>query len=131
MRAAVQTAHGVYVVDLDEDEVVGLDAAARLPPAPPVELSLPLVVSAAASGSTIVAVVDRRPPLVVSHDAGRTWHEAGGGLPRGSAVAIAAENPDVVLYGARNRLYLSTDGGTLWRGLAPELPEIEAIALTD
>ena len=38
------------------------------------------------------------------------------------------DDPDVVLYGARNRLYLSTDGGTLWRGLAPELPEIEAIA---
>lgn len=128
MRAAVQTAHGVYAVDLDEEEVVGLDADTRLPPAPPVEVSLPLVVAAVASGSTIVAVVNRRPPLVVSRDAGRTWREAGGGLPRGSAVAIAADNPDVVLYGARNRLYLSTDGGTLWRGLAPELPEIEAVA---
>src|SRR5206468_4079008 len=82
VRAEVQTAHGVYLVELDEEEVVELDADARLPPAPPVELSLPLVVAAAASGSTIVAVVDRRPPLVVSHDAGRTWREAGGGLPR-------------------------------------------------
>lgn len=129
MRAAVQTAHGVYTVDLDQEEVLELDSGARLPVAPPVELSLPRVVAAAAAGSTIVVVVDRRPPLVVSHDAGRTWREAGGGLPRGSAVAIAAENHDVVLYGARNRLYLSTDGGTLWRGLAPELPEIEAVAL--
>ena len=130
MRADVQTAHGVYVIDVDEEEVVELDEERRLPPAPPVELSLPLVVGAAASGSTIVAVVDRRPPLVVSHDAGRTWREAGGGLPRGRAVAISPDDPDVVLYAARNRLYLSTDGGTLWRGLAPELPEIEAVAVT-
>ena len=129
MRADVETAHGVYVIDLDEEEVVELDEERRLPPAPSVELSLPLVVGAAASGSTIVAVVDRRPPLVVSHDAGRKWREAGGGLPRGHAVAISPDDPDVVLYAARNRLYLSTDGGTLWRGLAPELPEIEAVAL--
>jgi hypothetical protein len=33
-----------------------------------------------------------------------------------------------VLYAGRNRLYLSADGGTLWRGLAPELPEIEGVA---
>ena len=129
MRAAVQTAHGVYTVDLDDEEVVGLDTEARLPEPPAPETGLPLVVAAAAAGSTIVAVVDRRPPLVVSGDAGRTWREAGGGLPRGRAVAIASDGPDVVLYGARNRLYLSTDGGTLWRALAPELPEIEAIAL--
>jgi hypothetical protein len=130
VRAAVQTVHGVYVVDLDEEEVLELDSGARLPAAPPVELSIPLVVAAAASGSTVVAVVDRRPPLVVSHDAGRTWREAGGGLPRGRAVAISPDDPDVVLYAARNRLYLSTDGGILWRGLAPELPEIDAVALT-
>jgi hypothetical protein len=130
VRASVQTAHGVYTVDLDDEEVVGLDAQARLPnPSAPPETGLPLVVAAAAAGSTIVAVVDRRPPLVVSNDAGRTWREAGGGLPRGRAVAIAPEDPDVVLYAARNRLYLSTDGGTLWRALAPELPEIEALGL--
>ena len=62
-------------------------------------------------GSTVVAVVDRRPPLVVSNDAGRTWREAGGGLPPGRAVAIADDDPDLVLYAARNRLYLSEDGG--------------------
>jgi len=129
VRAAVQTPHGVYTVDIEEEEVLELDADARLPEQPPVELGLPLVVAAAAVGSTIVAVVDRRPPLVVSTDAGVTWREAGGGLPRGRAVAIAPDDPDVVLYGARNRLYLSTDGGTLWRGLAPELPEIEAVAV--
>lgn len=128
MNAAVQTAHGVYVVDLDEEEVVSLEEGARLPPAPPVPVSLPLVLDAAASGSTIVAVLDRRPPLAVSHDAGRTWREAGGGLARGRAVAIAEEDPDVVLYAARNRLHVSRDGGRFWSALALELPEIDRIA---
>jgi hypothetical protein len=86
------------------------------------------VVATAASGSTVVAVVDRRPPLAVSHDAGVTWREAGGGLPAGRAVAIEEDNPDVVLYAARNRLYLSTDGARFWRALTPELPEIQAVS---
>src|SRR5439155_603953 len=73
-------------------------------------LSLPRVVAAAEAGSTIVAVVDTKPPLVVSHDAGRTWRESGRGLPAGRAVAIAPDDPDVVLYAARNRLYLSPAG---------------------
>jgi photosystem II stability/assembly factor-like uncharacterized protein len=89
------------------------------------------VVGAAAVGSTIVAVVDRKPPLAISNDAGSTWREAGGGLPPGFAVAIHDDNPDVMLYAARNRLYLSENGGTFWRALVPELPEIEAVAFLD
>jgi len=118
---------GVFEVDLEEQEVLGLADAPVEPPA--LELPLPRVVAAAASGSTVIAVVDRRPPLAISNDAGRTWREAGGGLPAGRAIAIAEENPDVVLYAARNRLYLSEDGGRFWRSLAPELPKIEAVAL--
>jgi hypothetical protein len=94
---------------------------------PDVKVELPRVVAAAASGSTVVAVVDRRPPLAVSRDAGRTWHEAGGGLPPGFAVAIDEDNPDLMLFAARNRLYLSENGGIFWRALVPELPEIEAV----
>jgi photosystem II stability/assembly factor-like uncharacterized protein len=89
------------------------------------------VVAAAAVGSTIVAVVDRKPPLAISNDAGSTWREAGGGLPPGFAVAIHDDNPDMMLYAARNRLYLSENGGTFWRALVPELPEIEAVAFLD
>ena len=65
-----------------------------------------------------------RPPPAARgpNDAGRTWREAGGGLPAGFAVAIADDNPDYVVYAARNRLYLSEDGGRFWRSLAPELP---------
>lgn len=128
MRGFVGTADGVYEVDLEEEVVVGLEGGETLE-AETLELPLPRVIAAAAVGSTLIAVVDRRPPLAVSNDAGRTWREAGGGLPAGRAVAIAEQNPDLVLYAARNRLYLSTDGGRFWRALAPELPEIQALEL--
>ena len=128
MRAFARTVDGVFEVDLDEEEVLGLTDARVEREA--VETGLPLVVAAARSGSTVIAVVDRRPPLAISNDAGRTWREAGGGLPAGRAIAIAGDDPDYVLYAARNRLYLSEDGGRFWRALAPELPEIEAVALS-
>ncbi|MFN2471222.1 MAG: WD40/YVTN/BNR-like repeat-containing protein [Gaiellaceae bacterium] len=128
MIAAAGTAEGVYLVDVGTEQLVGFEAEARLEPAG-LDVELPRLVAATVSGSTVVAVLDRRPPLAVSHDAGRTWREAGGGLPPGSAVAIASDNPDVIVYGARNRLYLSRDGGRFWRSLAPELPEIEALEL--
>jgi hypothetical protein len=125
VTAAVRTTSGTYLVDLEEEEVIGetddFDA-------PTLKVELPRVVAAAASGATVVAVVDRRPPLAVSHDAGSTWHEAGGGLPPGFAVAINEDNPDVMLYAARNRLYLSENGGIFWRALVPELPDIKAVA---
>jgi photosystem II stability/assembly factor-like uncharacterized protein len=128
VRALVRTVDGVFEVDLDEEEVLGLVDAWVEPE--PVSVSLPLVLAAASSGSTVIAVMDRRPPLAVSNDAGRTWRESGGGLPPGRAVAIAEDDPDYVLYAARNRLYLSTDGGRFWQALTPELPEIEAVSLT-
>jgi hypothetical protein len=127
VRAFVRTVDGVFEVDLDEELVLGLVDAPVEPPR--VEVSLPLVVAAASSGSTVIAIVDRRPPLAISNDAGRTWREAGGGLPPGRALAIAEDDPDYVLYAARNRLHLSEDGGRFWRSLAPELPEIEAVTL--
>ena len=127
MRAAVQTEHGVYEVDVEDELVLGLDEGTRLEPQN-VDTGLPRVVAAAASGATVVAVLDRRPPLAISNDAGSTWREAGGGLPPGFAVAIADEDPDLVLYAARNRLHLSRDGGRFWTALALELPEIEAVA---
>ena len=125
MNAAVRTASGTYLVDLETEEVIGetddFDSTT-------VKVELPRVVAAASAGATVVAVVDRRPPIAVSHDAGSTWHEAGGGLPPGFAVAIDEDNPDVMLFAARNRLYLSENGGIFWRALVPELHEISAIA---
>jgi hypothetical protein len=126
MNALVRTVAGTWLVDLETEELV---VAVEEPVTPQaVDVELPLLVAAAAAGSTVLAVVDRRPPLVVSHDAGHTWHEAGGGLPKGTAVAIDASNPDRMLYAARNRLFVSEDGGRFWRGLVLELPEITAVA---
>ena len=128
MRALVRTVDGVFEVDLDEEEVLGPADVAVEPE--DVAVSLPLLVAAAASGSTVIAVIDRRPPLAISNDAGRTWREAGGGLPPGRAIALAWDDPDYAVYAARNRLYVSTNGGVFWRALALELPEIEAVSLT-
>jgi hypothetical protein len=124
VRASVRTAEGTYDVDLELEEVVGETDAFE--PAS-VRVELPRVVAAAASGATVVAVVDRRPPLAISNDAGSTWREAGGGLPPGFAIAISDENPDLMLFAARNRLYLSENGGTFWRALVPELPDIQDV----
>jgi hypothetical protein len=125
VTAAVRTASGTYVVDLGAEEVLG--AGEEFEPAR-ISVELPRVVAAAASGATLVAVLDRRPPLAISNDAGSTWRESGGGLPAGFAIAIDDDNPDVMLFAARNRLYLSENGGVFWRSLVPELPEIQAVA---
>jgi hypothetical protein len=126
VRATVRTVAGTFDVDLDEEEILG-DAEQFEPE--PVSVELPRVVATAAAGATVVAVVDRRPPLAISNDAGSTWREAGGGLPPGFAIDISDDNPDVMLFAARNRLYLSENGGIFWRALVPELPDIEAVRL--
>jgi hypothetical protein len=124
--ALVRTAEGVVAVDVDAEVVLGdADAAVDVDR---LGLALPRLVAAARAGATVVAVVDRRPPLVVSRDGGVTWTEAGGGLPAGFDVAVHPDDPDRVLYAARNRLYVSGDGGRFWRSLAPELPDVEAVA---
>jgi hypothetical protein len=127
--AHVQTADGLAVVDLEDETVLELDPARTIEPAERPPVSLPRVLDAAAAGSTVIAVVDAKPPLMVSHDAGRTWRDSGRGLPAGRAVAISTDDPDVVLYAARNRLYLSRDGGRFWSSLALELPEIQGLSL--
>jgi len=127
--AHVQTADGLAVVDLEDETVLELDPARTIEPAERPSVSLPRVVDAAAAGSTVIAVVNAKPPLMVSHDAGRTWRDSGRGLPAGRAVAISTDEPDVVLYAARNRLYLSRDGGRFWSSLGLELPEIQRLSL--
>ncbi len=129
MIALVRTVDGTFAVDLDADDVTPWDGPTS--PAEEVVLNLPRLVGAAATGATVMALVDARPPLLVSHDAGSTWRAAGHGLPPGRAVALAEANPDIAVYAARNRLYLSKDGGRFWASLTVELPEIESIELRE
>jgi hypothetical protein len=126
--ALVATAGGVFEVDLETGDI---EPGEPFEPAAPPSLNLPRVIAAAEAGSTVVAVVDARPPMLVSHDAGTTWRESGRGLQPGVAIAVAETNPDVLLYAARNRLYLSRDGGVFWNVLAGELPEIAAVGLRE
>jgi hypothetical protein len=130
MRALVQTALGLATVDLEEDELVRLDADERLEP-PDAGVDLPLLVASDRFGSTVVAVVERRPPLVVSHDSGVTWSEVGGGLPAGRSVAISRDHPDRMLFASESRLYVSLDGGRFWQGLTVELAGIEVVVWDD
>ncbi len=127
MKVLISTVAGTFAVDLETDEVEPWDAGLDVPPAP--VLNLPRVVAAAAAGATVVAVVAARPPLLVSYDTGSTWRESGRGLPEGRAVAISDEDPDVIVFAGRNRLFLSRNGGVFWTSLAVELPEIVGVAL--
>jgi len=129
MIAAVGTVAGVFLVDVEAEDVLG--DGTEVPAAERPEVSLPRVVTAARSGSTVVAVVERRPPLMLSNDGGATWREAGGGLPPGFAVTIADDDPDRMLYAARNRLYVSANGGIFWRSLPFELPDIDSVGWID
>jgi photosystem II stability/assembly factor-like uncharacterized protein len=128
--AVVRTGGGTFAVDLDDEEVEAWDGDTPDEPAL-VVLNLPRLVAAAVSGATVFAVVDARPPLLVSHDAGSTWRASGHGLPRGRAIAVAEDSPDLAVYGARNRLYVTRDGGRFWSSLAVELPEIESVSLRE
>jgi hypothetical protein len=121
----VDTVAGTFFVDAESEEIEPWEGTLE-PPAPP-SLNLPRLVAAAASGATVIAVVDAKPPLAVSHDAGTTWRESGRGLPAGKSVAIDPDNPDVAVYAARNRLYVTRDGGVFWTALGVELPEIVGV----
>ena len=127
--AAVGTVAGVFLVDVEDESLLG--DGTEVPAADVPEIGLPRVVAAAQCGSTVIAVVERRPPLMLSNDGGATWREAGGGLPPGFAVAIADDDPDRMLYAARNRLYVSANGGVFWRSLPFELPDIDSVAWID
>ncbi len=128
MIAGVRTIEGALLIDLEDELVLEADDIPRAD-SPPVDL--PRVVATARSGATIVAVVDRRPPLAISRDNGSTWSEAGGGLPTGFAIAVAEDDPDRMLYAGRNRLYVSVNGGVFWRALTIELPDVLAVAWVD
>jgi hypothetical protein len=127
--AAVGTVDGVVLVDVENEDLLG--SGTEVPPLDGPHVDLPRVVAAARAGATIACGVERRPPLAISRDGGATWSEAGGGLPAGFAIAVAEDDPDRMLYAARNRLFVSTNGGVFWRSLPFELPDIEGVAWLD
>jgi hypothetical protein len=135
MRVAVGCDDGLYTVeigpDVDGDELVEREEGAAVERARPLDLVPTWATGQAldvdAAGSTIVLLVERRPPLLVSHDTGSTWTQRGSGLPAGRAVAIG-ESPDDMLFAGRNRIFISRDGGVFWRAVTIELPEIRDIA---
>jgi hypothetical protein len=135
MKAEIGCDDGVYTIeigaDADEDDLVDRDQDAAVERTRPLDLTPPWASGQAldidAVGSTIVLLLERRPPLMISRDTGSTWSERGSGLPPGKAVALG-ESPDDLLYAARNRVYVSRDGGVFWRAVAVELPEIRDVA---
>ena len=135
MKIEVGCEDGLYTVEIgaeaDEDELLEHEEGGAVARARPLDLTPPWAAGQAldvdAAGSTIVLLLERRPPLLVSHDTGTTWTERGAGLPAGRAVALG-ENPDDMLFAARNRVFVSRDGGVFWRAVAVELPEIRDVA---
>jgi hypothetical protein len=128
MIALVATVDGAFALELESGELTPTEP---FEPERGPRLNLPRVIASAQAGSTVVVLVDARPPMLVSYDAGSTWQESGRGLPAGRAVAADADDPDLLLYATRNRLYLSRNGGVFWTALEAELPEIEAVALRE
>jgi hypothetical protein len=127
MRAVVTVPGGYWAVDLETEEVE--PATAPLTEPEVTVPQLPRVLDADASGSTVLALVDAKPPLLVSHDAGLTWNESGRGLPSGVAVSVSKDDPDVAAYATHDRLYVTLDGGRFWRRLEPELENVEDVQL--
>ncbi|HET6656545.1 MAG TPA: hypothetical protein VFG61_01490 [Gaiellaceae bacterium] len=135
MRAEIGCDDGLYTVeigaDAEEDELLERDEDGAVARTRPLELTPSWAAGQAldldAAGATIVLLLDRKPPLLISRDSGATWSERGAGLPAGRAVALG-ESPDDVLFAARNRVYVSRNGGVFWRAVAVELPEIRDVA---
>ena len=75
------------------------------------------------SGSTIVLLLERRPPVLASYDGGGIWRERAGGVPSGVAIALD-DNPDRIVMATDTRLYVSLDGGQFWHSLETELDGI-------
>jgi hypothetical protein len=43
---------------------------------------------------------------------------------------VSEDDPDTIVYAARNRLYVSRNGGVFWAALAVELPAISGLVFS-
>ncbi len=113
----VACALGTVAVDLDEEEETEV-IDDELPRVEPPEVDLPLLVAAAAHGSTVVAVStgDRRSSSRATE--ALTWREAGAGLGAASRSRSRPSIPTSSLFATAERLHVSRDGGRFWTALA-------------
>lgn len=69
----------------------------------------------------------------ISHDAGKTWTQAGLKGQSIRALAQAPSNPKILVAGTLAGVYRSDDGGTSWKLISPpgslEIHEIESVAI--
>jgi len=65
VNVAAETGEGVYTIDAETEQVVDFVPGAELSETPQPRVELPLFVAAAAEGSTVVAVLDRRRHLLL------------------------------------------------------------------
>lgn len=129
----VDCASGVCAIALHPDGAEPVDArsGATMPlrerdPALAPPWARSSLVDLDASGSTIVLLLDRRPPVLVSYNSGSSWHERAAGVPIGVAIALG-DNPDQIVVATESRLYVSFDGGQFWSSLTTELEGITAV----
>ena len=121
------TAGGLFAVDLETRRARARGAVRAGPGAEP---------QPAAGGRGGGGRIDRRRGRrCAAADArlARRRHDLARVGPRASArrrrSRSAASNPDLLVYAARNRLYVSRNGGVFWTALELELPEIAAVAV--
>jgi hypothetical protein len=87
---------------------------------------------ATTSTPTVFAATTRG--LFSSVDAGQHWSSVAGGLPQGSALALATltQQPTWVYVSIVSAVYRSTDGGAHWASVAPGLTSAaQGLAVTD
>lgn len=127
-------ARGVHAVELHADgsETVDVRSGATMPPRDRDPSIAPSWARASlidldASGSTVVLLLQRRPPVLASYDSGASWTERAGGVPIGVAIALG-DNPDRVVLATERRLYVSLDGAQFWHSLDTELDDITDVS---
>jgi photosystem II stability/assembly factor-like uncharacterized protein len=95
-------------------------------PGPPEISEMTSLVAIPGSADILAAVVNGR--AMISHDGGRTWHDAGFGGTGAPVDTIAtdASRPQRIWAAAGGRIAVSDDLGSGWRSVGRSLPEARA-----
>ncbi|MBV8748757.1 MAG: hypothetical protein JO103_03480, partial [Candidatus Eremiobacteraeota bacterium] len=75
---------------------------------------------------------DDRPYIYVTHDAGRTWHNATNGIADGSFVYVVREDPQrrgLLYAGTETGVWVSFDDAAHWQSLRLNMPVVSVHAL--